>query len=144
MKILLKRLVFIVLLSGFLCIPSCKSAFVWDPSGNWNMTITYTTYAFTYSEIFSFIGSENAGAVTGFTISGSPSISLTGTYTKTADFSISIDFDAIITSYHMVFNFTGTSSESAPNTITGSGQWFFDGPLYSTITWTATKITNLQ
>jgi hypothetical protein len=131
-------LLFLVLISG------CKTTFVWDPSGSWLFTITYHNLANTYSETFTLSGNEASGAVSGYTILN-VNPPQTGIYTKSGDYAITIHFDFIdIYSYHIITDFTGTSSEASPNSMSGTGTWFLDGALYDNMTFTAVKTSNLQ
>jgi hypothetical protein len=137
MKKLLVCLVFLALIAG------CKSAFVWDPTGVWTVNITYVAYGLSYGENFSFTGTDTSGTVTGYTVYGALSPQ-TGTYTKSGDYTITIHYDFWGYGDHLIFDFSGTSTEASPNTMSGTGTWYLNGYLHTNLTWTATKTTNLQ
>ena len=126
-------------------ITSCKTTevFVWDPTGVWSVNITYLSYAFSYVETFTFTGTDTSGVVSGHTVYGflSPQ---SGTYLKTADFTLTMAFDFWGYGDHLTWSFTGTSSEANPNFMSGSGEWYLNSMLENPLNWTANKTTNLQ
>lgn len=140
-----KSTAFILFFMIMIFVSACKTTevFVWDPTGVWSVNINYLDYGTSYIETFTLTGSDSSGIVTGYTVYGvlSPQ---TGTYTKTGNYSITIDFDFWGYGDHLIFDFTGTSSESNPNLISGSGEWYINGMLENNLGWIANKTTNLQ
>jgi hypothetical protein len=126
-------------------IPNCKSAFVWNPVGNWTWTITGSWSATPWNETLTFNGTESGGLVNGwyYCSSGSP-----GTWTKTGDFTVTITFDFPYDNDLDHLEFTGTSSEANSNSMSGTGTWYFylNGSLEDTwtMTFNGTKTSNLQ
>jgi hypothetical protein len=94
-------------------------------------------------ETFTFTGTDTSGVVSGHTVySVLPPQS--GTYIKTADFTLTMTFDFWGYGDHLTWSFIGTSSEANPNFMSGSGEWFINSILENRLNWTATKTTNLQ
>lgn len=142
-----KWLLTLVLISAlFLFYPSCKTteAFVWNPVGNWIFQFSAPGSYGNWTENLNLTGSESGGAVNGwqkYNPAGTP-----GTWTKTGNFTISMTVDFINIIVHDVVEVTGSSSEANPNFMTGSGTWTatFITTSVDTLTYTATKTTNLQ
>lgn len=123
----------------------CKTAdFVWNPLGNWTWTIT-GDWGMTWTETLTFTGSETGGSVIGweYCSSGVP-----GTWTKTGDHTLGVTFDFWYTNDRDHLEFTGSSSEANPNSMTGTGLWSFylNGFLDDqwTMTFSGAKTSNLQ
>ena len=125
--------------------PSCKSAgFEWNPVGNWTCVIV-GSWGHTWSETLTLTGDASGGMINGweFWTTGNP-----GTWEKAGDCSISMVFDFPHTDYRDHLEFTCNSSEASPNTMSGSGTWYYYymGVLDDTfsMTITGTKTSNLQ
>ena len=139
----MKKFTFTFLIVTLILILSfaCKTAesFVWDPVGNWDFVILAPWGTWTEHVILS--GSESGGTLSGWTQfnpGGTP-----GIWTKTGDWSISVQLNYWNYSYNEIVELTGTSSESSPNNVIGSGTWTENASDHS-ITFTATKTSNLQ
>jgi hypothetical protein len=126
---------------GLLFNSSCKTAeaFVWDPSGSWTFTITYPSWSTSWVENLVFAG----GVVTGFIFDGYISATA-GTYTLTGDFSLRIDFDYWRSGVNDIWIIDLTSSEAAPNSMTGAGTVQYVTFYTHSFTVNANKTTNLQ
>jgi len=145
-----KSITFILFFMIMIFVSACKTTtevLVWDPTGVWSVTVTHYeaggTQQATYTEPYTFTGTDSSGTVTGQTVGGELSPQ-SGTWAKTADFSITFNYDFWARGDHLVFNSTGTSSASNPNSMSGSGDWYVNDMLIANSTWTATKTTNLQ
>ena len=133
-----RSIFFIVLLGlvlGFGFGPGCTS-FVWDPTGVW--TFIY----FDFSEEVTLSGSCEEGIISNWVGDGyDPQ---TGTWTKTADFTIDLRIDFISQwGTHVVLTITFTSSKDSPNTMSGNA-WFVEDSYEEEYTIQASKVTNLQ
>jgi hypothetical protein len=100
--------------------PSCKKSFVWDPTGSWTWTVIVTGFD-DLTEMIVLSGSESGGSLTGW--EGYNPLSTPGTWSKTGDFTITVNIDFYNFGWHNVVNLTFTSSEAAPNSMNGTGTW---------------------
>jgi hypothetical protein len=122
----MKKVLLIVLVGfvfmGLVFMPGCKSAASWNPLGTWNVNLIITSWGHNWYDVFTFTGNDSGGAVSGLT-PADMAAAQTGTWTKTGDYSISMNFDWMWGSLQEVVTLSGSSSEASPNSMSGSGTW---------------------
>ena len=135
----MKRSIVLIVLLGLVLAsglgPGCAS-FVWDPTGVW--TFVY----FDFSEDVTFSGSCDGGTIANW--AGDDYNPQTGTWTKTADYTVDVRID-FISHYgsHVILTIIFTSSEDSPNTMVGNAH-FVEDSYVEDFTFQASKVTNLQ
>ena len=142
----MKRTIFVLAVTVIFIIfvPGCKNGFVWNPVGSWSISFT-GSWGDAWFENLNFTGSETGGMISGWTffVAGTP-----GTWTKTGDFTINFSYDFPYDNDLDHLEFTGTSSEASPNSMAGTGTWYFylNGVLEDTysMTFNGIKTSNLQ
>lgn len=130
----------VVMLAGLLMLPGCKTAETWSPLGSWTLNIATPDWGRSWTNTLSFTGNEDGGSVTGLTaddLSGPQ----TGTWTKTADYAITMNFSFVLFGiWTETVLMTGSSSEANPNSMSGTGTWTEVGSSTSSIVWSATRL----
>lgn len=117
-------LFFSVIIISLVITPSCRSAWVWNPVGSWELMIVHSGWG-DITETIELTGDDSGGTLTGWERGNQQST--TGTWIKTGDFSIEINIDYWVapnnTGAQHTVKLTGNSSESSPNSMSGDGTW---------------------
>jgi hypothetical protein len=144
----MKKTLLISLLSVMMMVmmiqSGCTTAeFVWDPTGQWTITLDFYSEGVNCNESITLSGTESSGTVTGFTYCGWEPPQ-TGTFIKTSDYAITISFSWLSSwGEYIIVTLNLNSTEANPNSMTGTGSSQEDSSTYP-CNIIGTKISNLQ